>query len=119
MGVGCGDLRVQCWNVNSMMKTSRSWVKFVNRLRNSNENIFILVDSRFETEQEIEFKKLWDGPVFYNSYSSNQRGIIVLIKDSFVGKNLEFRNILKGDYSRLTFTIGEFKVNQMLLCTEW
>ena len=55
MGVGCGDLRVQCWNVNSMMKTSRSWVKFVNRLRNSNENIFIIVDSRIETEQEISF----------------------------------------------------------------
>ena len=110
MGVGCGDLRVQCWNVNSMMKTSRSWVKFVNRLKNSNENIFILVDSRFETEQEIEFKKLWDGPVFYNSHSSNQRGIIVMIKDSFVGKNLDFCNILKGDYSRLTFTMGGFKV---------
>ena len=57
MGVGCGDLRVQSWNVNSMMKNSRSWVKFVNRLKNSNENIFILVDSRFETEQEIEFKQ--------------------------------------------------------------
>ena len=64
VGVGCGDLRVQCWNVNSMMKTNRSWVKFINRLRNSNENRFIIVDSRFETEQEIEFKKLWDRPAF-------------------------------------------------------
>ena len=84
VGVGCGDLRVQCWNVNSMMKTSRSWVKFVNRLKNSNENIFILVDSRFETEQEIEFRKLWDGTVFYNSMNGSQRGIMVLIKDSFI-----------------------------------
>ena len=31
MGVGCGDLRVQCWNVNSMMKSSKSWAKFVNK----------------------------------------------------------------------------------------
>ena len=96
MGVGCGDLRVQCWNVNSMMKTSRSWVKFVNRLKNSNENIFILVDSRFETEQEIEFRKLWDGPIFYNSQSSNQRGIIVLIKDSFVCKKTRVLQYPKG-----------------------
>ena len=110
VGVGCGDLWVHCWNVNSMMKTSKSWVKFIIRLKNSNENIFTLVDSRFETEQEIEFRKLWDGPIFYNSQSSIQRGIIVLIKDSFAGKNLDFCNILKGDYSRLTFTIGGFKV---------
>ena len=93
VGVGCGDLRVQCWNVNSMMKTRQSWVKFVNKLKNSNENVFILVDTRFETEQEIEFRKLWDGTVFYNSISSSQRGIMVLIKDSFVGKSLDFCNI--------------------------
>ena len=93
MGVGCGDLRVQSWNVNSMMKTHRSWVQFVNKMKNSNENIFVIVDSRFEAEQEIEFEKLWDGPVFYNSYSSNQRGLIVLLKDSFVVKNLKFSNI--------------------------
>ena len=110
MGVGCGDLRVQSWNVNSMMKSRRSWVQFINKLKNSNENIFVIVDSRFEAEQEIEFEKLWDGPVFYNSYSSNQRGLIVLLKDSLVVKNLKFCNILKGDYSRLTFTLGESKI---------
>ena len=106
MGVGYGDLRVQSWNVNSMMKTHRSWVQFVNKLKNSNENIFVLIDSRFEVEHEQEFEKLWDGPVFYNSFSSNQRGLIVLLKDSFTAKNIEFSNILKGDYSRLTFTMG-------------
>ena len=37
VGVGCGDLRVQCWNVNSMMKSDKSWVKFVNKMKNSNE----------------------------------------------------------------------------------
>ena len=79
VGVGCGDLRVQCWNVNSMMKSDKSWVKFVNKMKNSNENVFIIIDSRFETEQEIEFRKLWDGPIFFNSHSSIQRGIIVLI----------------------------------------
>ena len=81
MGVRCGDLRVQSWNCNSMMKTHRSWVQFINKLKNSNENIFVLIDSRFESEHEREFEKLWDGPVYYNSYSSNQRGLIVLLKD--------------------------------------
>ena len=93
-----------------MMKTHRSWVQFINKLKNSNENIFVLIDTRFESEHEQEFEKLWDGPVFYNSYSSNQRGLIVLLKDSFTAKNIEFRNILKGDYSRLTLTMGESKI---------
>ena len=110
VGVGCGDLWVQCWNVNSMMKSRQSWVRFVNKVKNSNENVFILTDTRFDTEQEIEFRKLWDGIVFYNSMSSNQRGIMVLVKDAFAGKNLKFSNILKGDYSRLTFTMCGFKV---------
>ena len=35
---------------------------------------------------------------------------MVLIKDSFTGKDLEFCNILKGNYSRLMFTMRGFKV---------
>ena len=35
---------------------------------------------------------------------------MVLIKNSFMGKDLEFCNILKGDYSRLVFTMRGFKV---------
>ena len=92
------------------MKSRQSWVRFVNKVKNLNENVFILTDTRFDTEQETEFRKLWDGIVFYNSMSSNQRGIMVLVKDAFSGKNLEFNNILKGDYSRLTFTMCGFKV---------
>ena len=110
VGLGCEDLRVQCWNVNTMMKSEKSWLQFVNKMRNSIENLFIIVDSRFETEQEIEFRKLWDGPIFFNSHSSVQRGIMVLIKDSFTGKDLEFCNILKGNYSWLMFTMRGFKV---------
>ena len=110
MGVGCGDLRVQCWNINSMMKSKQSWVRIINKVKNSKEEIFILIDTRFETEQETEFRKIWDGTVFYNSMSTNQRGIMVLIKNSFVGKNLKFSNILKGDYSRLTFTMCGFEI---------
>ena len=110
VGVGCGDLRIQSWNVNSMKKSEKSWLQFVNKMRNSTEEIFIIVDSRFDAEQETEFRKLWDGPIFFNSHSSVQRGIMILIKNSFTGKDLEFCNILKGDYSRLVFTMRGFKV---------
>ena len=93
-----------------MMKKHRSRVQFINKLKNSNENVFVLIDTRFESEHEREFEKLWDGPVYFNSYSSNQRGLIVLLKDSFPVKDIKFKNILKGDYSQLTLTMGESKI---------
>ena len=101
MGVRNGDLR--SWNCNSMMKTHRSWVQFINKLKNSNENIFLLIDTRFESEHEREFEKLWDGPVYFNSFSSNQRGLMVLLKDSLPAKNVKMENILKGGI-KLRFT---------------
>ena len=110
MGVSKGDLRVQSWNCNSLMKKYRSCVQFISKLKNSNENIFVLVDTRFESEQEREFEKLWDGPVYFNSFSSNQRGLMVLLKDSLPAKNVKMENILIGDYSRLTLSLGDTKV---------
>ena len=35
---------------------------------------------------------------------------MVLVKDSFIGKDLNFKNILTGNYSRLSFTMRGFKV---------
>ena len=107
MGVSKGDLRVQSWNCNSMRKNYKSWVQFIGKLKNSNENIFVLVDTRFESEQEREFEKLWDGPVYFNSFSSNQRGLMVLLKDSLPAKNVKMENILIGDYSWLTLSLGD------------
>ena len=42
-------------------------MQFISKLKNSSENIFILVDTRFGPQQEKEFEKLWDGPIFFNS----------------------------------------------------
>ena len=49
MGVRKGELRVQSWNCNSMMKKYKSWVQFISKIKNSNENVFVLVDTRFES----------------------------------------------------------------------
>ena len=61
MGVSKGDLQIQSWNCNSMMKKYKTWVQFINKIKNSNKNCFVLVDTRFESEQEREFEKLWEG----------------------------------------------------------
>ena len=64
VGVSSADLRVQSWNCNSLKKKHGSWMQFISKLKNSIENIFILVDTRFGPQQEKDFEKLWDGPIF-------------------------------------------------------
>ena len=79
-------------------------------MKNSNENVFILVDTRFGPQQEKEFEKLLDGAIFFNSFNSNQRGLMVLFRDSLPIRNVKVENILKGDYTRLTLIWGSTKV---------
>ena len=53
---------------------------------------------------------MWDGPIYFNSFSSNQRGLVVLLKDSLPAKNIKIENIIQGDYMRLSFAINETKI---------
>ena len=110
MGLSSGDLRVQGWNCNSLTKDIKTHRQFINKLKNSNENFSILIDSRLGKEEEWEFEKLWDGPIYFNSFSSNQRGLVVLLKDSLPAKNIKIENILEGDYSQLTFVVNSAKI---------
>ena len=110
VGVNAGDLRIQSWNCNSLGKTHSSWVKFVSKLKNSSENIFVLIDTRFGPEQEKDFEKLWDGPIFFNSFNSNQRGLMVLLRDALPAKNIIVENRIKGNYTRLSLQWGNSKI---------
>ena len=85
-------------------------MQFISKLKNSSENIFILVDTRFGPQQEKEFEKLWDGPIFFNSFNSNQRGLMVLFRESLPVKNILVDNKLKGDFTRLSLEWGCSKV---------
>ena len=85
-------------------------MQFISKLKNSSENVFILVDTRFGPQQERDFEKLWDGPIFFNSYNSNQRGLMVLFRDSLPVKNIVVDNRLKGDFTRLSLEWGCTKV---------
>ena len=99
LGACSGDLQVQSWNCNSLKKKHGSWTQFISKLKNSNENIFILVDTRFGIKQEKDFEKLWDRPIFVNSFNSSQRGLMVLFRDALPAKNIVMENNLKGDFS--------------------
>ena len=92
------------------MKTHSSWVKFVSKLKNSSENIFVLIDTRFGPKQEKDFEKLWDGPIFFNSFNSNQRGLMVLLRDALPVKNIIVENRIKGSFTRLSLQWGNSKI---------
>ena len=110
MGLISGDLRVQGWNCNSITKEFKTWKQFINKLENSNENCFILCDTRFEKEHEMEFEKLMNRPIFFNSFNRDQRGLVVLLKETLPAKNIKIENIISGDYTRLTFVVYNTKI---------
>ena len=58
---------------------------------------------------------MWGKICYFNSLYGNARGIAVLIKDGVELENLEWRNILQGNLSILTFTFKhkKFAVNCM------
>ena len=64
-------------------------------------NIFVLYDTRLKLSDEVKFKKMWGETCFFNSFSGERRGIAVLIKDGTAIDNIEFNNIIKGNFSKL------------------
>ena len=97
------------WNVNSL-SDYKSQAKFVNKLRGFQENVFILCDIRLDSDNQRAFGKIWGEGAYFNSFSSSQRGLAVLIKDSLPAKEIKVENIIEGNYSRLTFKVKDFSV---------
>ena len=62
-------------------------------------NVIFLLDTRLGKEDEEEFEKMWGGKVFFNSLSSNRRGLAGLLTPI---TDIGWENILPGNYSRLT-----------------
>ena len=52
---------------------------------------------------------MWGKICYFNSLCGNARGIAVLIKDGVELENLEWKNIIQGNISKLTFTIKHEK----------
>ena len=56
------------------------------------------------------FGKLWGDQYHFNSFSTSQKGLAILIKDSLPVKDVKMENIIKGNYTKLTFKIKEQKI---------
>ena len=77
LGMNSGDPHVQGWNCNSLTEDFKMQKQFIHELKNYNENCFIQINLRLGKEHERGFEKLWDETIYVNSFSSNQRGLVV------------------------------------------
>ena len=106
LGMNSSDPHVQGWNFNSLTEDFKMQKQFIHELKKitmkivSYWSILGLVK-----EHERGFEKLWDETIYFNSFSSNQRGLVVSLKDSLPAKNIIIENILMGDYMWLTFVV--------------
>ena len=96
------------WNTNSL-GPRETQIRILNKCCKSPANIIILVDTRLSEQKEAGFKAMWGQTCFFNSFCSNLRGIAVLIKDNLDINNVQWQNIIKGNFSRLTFEHNKLK----------
>ena len=52
---------------------------------------------------------MWGQTCFFNLFSSNSRGIAVLIRDILEISNVQWQIVIKGNFSRLTFEHNKLK----------
>ena len=109
MTLGDTQLRLMGWNVNSLFDY-KTQVKLINKLKSSPENCFVLSNTRLSSDSQRVFKKLWGEGAYFNSYSNSQRDLAILIKDSLPAKDVKVENIIKGNYTRLTFKVKELRI---------
>ena len=50
---------------------------------------------------------MWGGMAYFNSYCSNKRGIAVLIKNDNPISNIEWENVIQGNFSKLSFKVKD------------
>ena len=97
------------WNINSL-SDYKTQVKFINKLKGLQENLFILCDTRLNCDSQRVFGKLWGEGAYFNSFSSSQRGLTILFKDSLPAREVNINNLIKGNYTRLTFKVKNLTV---------
>ena len=97
------------WNVN-FLSDYKTQVKFINKLKGLQENLFILCDARLDCRSQRVFEKLWGEGAYFNSFSSSQRGLAILFRDSLPVKEVKVSNIIEGNYSRITFKVKNHNV---------
>ena len=63
-------------------------------------NIYCLQDTHFVEQDEVQIKNQWQGECIFNSFTSNQRGVAIFLKNNFECK---INQVKKDDNGNLLF----------------
>ena len=85
------------FNCNSLSNQIKRRQVF-HSLKKKNCDIWILVDTRFDPKKSNQIKAEWGGEAFFSSYSSNARGVAILIKKGFPCKIINTEHDPNGNF---------------------
>ena len=73
-------------------------------INKSHASICLLLDTRTSKEAEKDCQKHSPHKIFFNSWTSNARGVAIVIKDSCPITDVVATNIVPGNLTKLNFT---------------
>ncbi len=97
------DVTVTAWNINSLSVQSKT-VSIFDCADKERSNLWIFIDTWTATDNEVKYQNLTKDKLYFNSFKSNARGIVVLKKDSCPAKDISTSNIIAGSLTKITFT---------------
>ena len=109
---------VECKFIISLQNPS----KVYKQIEKFSRKCFVLCNTCLGSDSERVFRKLWGEQAYFNSFSTSQRGLAILIKDCLPAKDVEIENVIKGNYTRCAFKVREQNVLLqlfMLLTKTW
>ena len=108
MNRGVAGPKVRSMNCNGLGDRNKR-NKVLTWLKNKPENIILLQETHSTLELENEWKKMWDGEIYFSHGASNATGVVILIKNNENITVNKVRNICQGRILLLELTIEAVK----------
>ncbi len=106
-------LRISSFNCNSL-GDSKKRSKVLQYFKKKNYDLTVLVDTRISPSSENLIRNEWDGQIIFNSYKSNARGILILIKKNLP---LEILETKKDDVGNTLQILARFDEKTISITT--
>lgn len=84
-------------NCQGLGDVAKRWDVF-NYLRSLKYNLYCLQDTHFTIDNENEVRNLWGSQCYFSSFSSNSRGVAVLVDNNFDFKVLAVKGDIDGNF---------------------
>lgn len=104
-----GSLKIQSVNCQGLGNLSKRRDVF-DFLKSERYNIYCLQDTHFTQEQENDICSMWGDNCYFSSFSSNSRGVAILINSNFDYKVLREKKDLSGNFLALDIIVDNVRL---------